>query len=46
MWDALSRNGLFVTGNGVSDDHSGQGWAEQPNRYYTATWAARCDSRP
>jgi hypothetical protein len=43
VWDALSRNGLFVTGNGVSDDHSGQGWAQEPNRFYTATWATRLD---
>jgi hypothetical protein len=42
-WDALSRNGLFVTGNGVSDDHSGEDWAGQPNRFYTAAWSARRD---
>jgi hypothetical protein len=44
-WDALSRNGLFVTGNGVSDDHSGQDWAGQPNRFYTAAWSARRDEK-
>ncbi len=40
-WDVLSRNGLFLTGNGASDDHSGQGWEEKGNRYYTAAWAGR-----
>jgi len=39
-WDTLSRNGLFLTGNGASDDHSGQGWEKEGNRYYTAAWAA------
>lgn len=43
VWDALSRNNIFVTGNGVSDDHSGQGWATQVNRYYTSPWAAALD---
>jgi hypothetical protein len=40
-WDALSRNGLFLTGNGASDDHSGQGWEEKPNRFWTAAWSTR-----
>jgi hypothetical protein len=38
LWDTLSRNGLFLTGNGAADDHSGQGWETQGNRYYTAAW--------
>jgi hypothetical protein len=38
VWDVLSRNGLFLTGNGASDDHSGQGWETKGNRYYTAAW--------
>jgi hypothetical protein len=38
VWDTLSRNGLFLTGNGASDDHSGQNWAGQANRFYTAAW--------
>jgi predicted metal-dependent phosphoesterase TrpH len=41
VWDTLSRNGLFLTGNGASDDHSGQGWEEKGNRYYTAAWTTR-----
>jgi hypothetical protein len=39
-WDAVSRNGLFVTGNGVSDDHSGQNWSRQTNRFWTGAWTA------
>ncbi|MCW2699775.1 MAG: hypothetical protein JWQ45_1310 [Blastococcus sp.] len=38
-WDTLSRNGLFLTGNGASDDHTGQDWQEEGNRYYTAAWS-------
>jgi hypothetical protein len=41
VWDTLSRNALFLTANGVSDDHTGQDWATQTNRFYTAAWAAR-----
>jgi hypothetical protein len=40
-WDTLSRNGLFLTGNGAFDDHSGQGWEQKGNRYYTAAWSTR-----
>lgn len=40
VWDTLSRNGLVLTANGVSDDHTGQNWAGQVNRFYTAAWAA------
>ncbi len=43
VWDALSRNGLFLTANGASDDHSGQNWAGQANRFYTAAWAGARD---
>jgi hypothetical protein len=43
VWDTLSRNGLFLTGNGVSDDHSGQDWAGQTNRYYTGAWSSALD---
>jgi hypothetical protein len=35
----MSRNAVFLTGNGVSDDHTGQNWAGQPNRFFTAPWA-------
>jgi hypothetical protein len=43
IWDALSRNGLFLTGNGVSDDHSGTGWSSMTNRFYTAAWSGGLD---
>jgi hypothetical protein len=40
VWDTMSRNGLFLTGNGVTDDHTGQNWAtRQDGRFYTSAWA-------
>ena len=39
VWDTLSRNAVFVTGTGVSDDHGGNSWATQANRFYTGVWA-------
>jgi hypothetical protein len=45
LWDTLSRNGLFLTGNGASDDHSGQGWETKGNRYYTAAWTPELSQR-
>ncbi len=38
LWDSLSRNGIFLTGNGVNDAHGGN-WAESPNRFITWAWA-------
>jgi hypothetical protein len=40
VWDACSRNGIFLTGNGVSDNHAGQGWASETNNFLTWAWAA------
>ena len=40
LWDTFSRNGDFLTGNGVSDDHSGQGWKTRENGFATGIWAA------
>ncbi|MBM9509260.1 hypothetical protein [Actinacidiphila acididurans] len=37
VWDVCSRNGLFLTGTGVSDDHSGQDWLGQDSNF--VTWA-------
>jgi hypothetical protein len=37
LWDVLSRNGVFMTGTGVSDDHSGQDWLGQNSNFLT--WA-------
>lgn len=39
VWDALSRNGVFLTGNGVTDDHYGQGWLQLQNNWATTAWA-------
>ncbi len=39
LWDTFSRNGDFLTGNGVSDDHSGQGWKTRKNGFATGLWA-------
>jgi hypothetical protein len=40
LWDVLSRNGRFLTGNGVNDDHMGQGWLGLTNNWVTAAWAS------
>ena len=40
LWDILSRNALFITGNGVSDDHAGSNWASLGNNWTTSAWAA------
>ncbi|MFL6181683.1 MAG: hypothetical protein ACJ73J_05190 [Actinomycetes bacterium] len=39
LWDILSRNALFLTGNGVTDDHSGTNWLNQTNNWVTSVWA-------
>jgi hypothetical protein len=39
LWDTFSRNGNFLTGNGVSDDHSGQRWKTRLNGFATGVWA-------
>jgi hypothetical protein len=45
VWDTMSRNGLFLTGNGASDDHTGQTWATNEGRYYTSAWARTLSER-
>jgi hypothetical protein len=40
LWDILSRNAVFVTGNGTSDDHWGTDWAGLTWNWNTTTWAA------
>ena len=40
LWDVCSRNALFLTGNGVSDDHVGTDWLRQGNNWITSAWAA------
>ncbi len=39
LWDTFSRNGTFLTGNGTSDDHSGQNWKNLSNGFATGVWA-------
>jgi hypothetical protein len=40
LWDILSRNAVFITGNGTSDDHWGDDWAGLTWNWNTTTWAA------
>jgi len=40
LWDVMSRNAIFLTGNGVSDDHVGTDWAGFHNNWITSVWAA------
>lgn len=37
-WDSCSANCLFLTGTGVSDDHSGQDWLGQQSNFATSAW--------
>jgi len=39
LWDVMSRNARFLTGNGVSDDHFDQNWLGLKNNWITAAWA-------
>jgi hypothetical protein len=39
-WDVLSRNAVFLTGNGISDDHVGNNWYGFHNNWFTSVWAA------
>lgn len=39
LWDVLSRNLVFATGVGVSDDHDGESWTQQQWRHITGVWA-------
>jgi hypothetical protein len=40
LWDVLSRNAVFLTGNGTSDDHVGTDWLRSGNNWFTSVWAA------
>jgi hypothetical protein len=40
LWDILSRNAIFLTGNGVTDDHAGIDWFGHPLDWTTSAWAA------
>jgi hypothetical protein len=39
LWDVMSRNAVFLTGNGVSDDHVGTNWHGMDNNWVTSVWA-------
>jgi hypothetical protein len=38
LWDTFSRNGVFMTGNGVTDNHDGLRWNVE-NGFTTGVWA-------
>ena len=40
LWNVMSRNAVFLTGNGVSDDHFGTNWHGIRNNWITSAWAA------
>jgi hypothetical protein len=39
LWDVMSRNAVFLTGNGTNDDHWGQNWHGNINNWATSVWA-------
>jgi hypothetical protein len=39
LWDVLSRNAVFATGVGTSDDHNGRDWLGLQWRCVTGVWA-------
>ena len=39
LWDIMSRNALFFTGNGTNDDHFGQNWLGPKNNWFSSAWA-------
>lgn len=39
LWDTFTRNGRFLTGTGVNDDHGGVNWKGLGNGFVTAMWA-------
>lgn len=38
LWDAMSRNAIFLTGTGVNDSHGGP-WKSQKNTFLTWAWS-------
>lgn len=40
LWDVLSRNAVFLTGNATSDDHAATNWRGMANNWFTSAWAA------
>jgi hypothetical protein len=39
IWDVLSRNAIFATGTGTTDDHNGRSWSSLQWRCATGVWA-------
>jgi hypothetical protein len=39
LWDVMSRNLVFATGTGATDDHRGVDWTGQIWRHVTGVWA-------
>jgi hypothetical protein len=39
LWDVMSRNLVFATGTGTTDDHRGVDWTGQIWRHVTGVWA-------
>ncbi len=41
LWDMLSRNGFYLTGNGATDNHTGGvgSWRKEADRFVTYVWA-------
>jgi hypothetical protein len=39
LWDTFSRWAIFITGNGVNDDHDGLNWSTLVNGFSTGIWA-------
>ena len=39
LWDACSRAGIFLTGIGTNDNHTGTGWDSSDNNFVTWLWA-------
>jgi hypothetical protein len=39
IFDAASRNGVFLTANGTTDDHRGTDWMGKRRRWLTRVWA-------
>ena len=39
LWDVMSRNAVFLTGNGTNDDHFGVNWHGKGNNWFTSARA-------
>lgn len=38
-FDTAARNGVFITANGVTDDHNGTNWMREGTRWITYAWS-------